>query len=78
MKKPCVLIELELLKNNEEKATFRFIELESNGSIVFNTKTHNILFRELCDYMKTGERFDFMNLNLECDIKQKEEVVKHE
>ena len=72
MKKPCVLIELESLKNNEERATFRFIELKSNGSIVFNTKTHSILFRELCDHMKIGERFDFMELNLGSDAQQKD------
>lgn len=67
MIKPCKLVELELMNDDLEKATFYFTELKTRSNVIFARKTHSILFNKLIEFMKSGEIFDFMSLSLESD-----------
>lgn len=67
MRKPCKVIGLEGLDDDQEKITFYFTELKDYGNIIISRTWHNKLFNEMIERMKDGLIFDFMELNLNKD-----------
>lgn len=67
--KPCVIYSLETIQRGHdkgmEKAIIHFNDINANTEIIFTPEKSKELFEQLCDYMKTGEVFDFNDLKIE-------------
>lgn len=68
MKKPCKVVGLEMLEDDEEKITFYFIQLETYADITISRVFHKKLFYQLVDATKDGLTIDFMDLDLNKEL----------